>query len=51
LINSDEHTGCKNILFYFYWFLNKLYKFRRVKGDMIEVYKFFNNIYDSATTE
>ena len=26
-------------------------KFRRVRGDMIEVYKFFNNnIYDSATT-
>jgi len=26
-------------------------KFRRVRGDMIEVCKFFNNIYDSATTD
>jgi len=25
-------------------------KFRRVSGDMIEVYKFFNKIQDSATT-
>jgi len=25
-------------------------KFRCVRGDMIEVHKFFNNIYDSATT-
>ena len=24
-------------------------KFQHVRGDMIEVYKFFNNIYDSVT--
>ena len=31
-------------------FLRSTLKFRRVRGDMIEVCKFVNNIHDSVTT-
>ena len=46
LIISIKHLKYEERLRYLK--LPKL-KFRRVRGDMIEVYKFYNNIYDSAT--